>query len=312
MVDDPHRFRRYAGLTLILIVYVGGIIGWSCAVLRVSPSPTVETSSNQSRLSVAPQTAFGTHTSPSSRAQHAFNHAEFTHVLQRFVDAQGDVNYKALKAQVDSTLLPYLQALDAARLAPLDRDARLALWINAYNAYTLRLIVDHYPVSSIQDIDGPTDGASPFERPVGPVADTVRTLDEIEHEIIRERFDEPRIHFALVCAAKSCPRLRREAYTGSRLDAQLEDQAHHFLHSDRKNRIPAGNGTIALSRILKWYGSDFGPTQRAIQDALAPYFEGDVRDSLVRGAYDVRFLPYDWTLNDQSLNWGEGDVETGS
>lgn len=312
MVDDPHRFRRYAGLTLILIVYVGGIIGWSCAALRVPPSSTVETDSNHSRPSAATQTSFGEQTSPSSWTQHAFNHAQFTDVLQRFVDAQGDVDYKALKAQVDSTLRPYLQALDAARLAPLNRNARLALWINAYNAYTLRLIVDHYPVSSIQDIDGPTDDKSPFERPVGSVADTVRTLDEIEHKIIRERFDEPRIHFALVCAAKSCPRLRREAYTGGRLDAQLEDQAHHFLHADRKNRIPAGDGTIALSRILKWYGSDFGPSPRAVQRALAPYFKGTVRDSLAQGAYDVRFLSYDWTLNDQSLNWGEGDVETGS
>ncbi len=311
MVDDPHRFRRYAGLTLILVVYVGGIIGWSCAVLQVSPSSTIETgSSNHSRPSAVTQAAFGKHTSPWT--EHAFNHAQFTHVLQRFVDAQGDVNYKALKAQVDSTLLPYLQALDAARLAPLDRDARLALWINAYNAYTLRLIVDHYPVSNIQNIDGPTDGTSPFERPVGSVADTVRTLDEIEHEIIRKRFDEPRIHFALVCAARSCPRLRREAYTGRRLDAQLEDQAHHFLHSDLKNRIPAGDGTIALSRILKWYGSDFGPSPRAIQRALAPYFKGTVRDSLAQGAYDVQFLSYDWTLNDQSLNRGDAEVKIGS
>ena len=172
--------------------------------------------------------------------------------------------------------------------------------------------MDHYPVTSIREIDGPPEGGTPFQRPVGAVADTVRTLDEIEHEIIRERFDEPRIHFALVCAAKSCPRLRGEAYTGPRLDAQLDAQARRFLHADRKNRIPAGNGRIALSKILKWYGSDFGPTTAAVQRALAPYFGGAVRDSLAQGAYEVRFLTYDWTLNDPSLDWGDWDPDTNS
>lgn len=236
-------------------------------------------------------------------------HASFTHLLERFVDKQGDVDYEALQAQADSVLVPYLQELASARIASLDREARLAFWINAYNAYTLKLIVDHYPVTSIRDIEGPPDGDTPFQRPVGRVVDTLRTLDEIEHEIIRERFKEPRIHFALVCAAKSCPRLRRNAYTGPRLDRQLDEQARRFLHADRKNRIPAGDGHIALSRILKWYGSDFGPTPTAIQRALAPYFEGAVRDSLAQGAYEVQYLPYDWTLNDQSLDRGEGDPD---
>lgn len=236
-------------------------------------------------------------------------HASFTHLLERFVDKQGDVDYEALQAQADSVLVPYLQELASARIASLDREARLAFWINAYNAYTLKLIVDHYPVTSIRDIKGSPDGDTPFQRPVGRVVDTLRTLDEIEHEIIRERFEEPRIHFALVCAAKSCPRLRRNAYTGPRLDRQLDEQARRFLHADRKNRIPTGDGHIALSRILKWYGSDFGPTPAAIQRALAPYFEGAVRDSLAQGAYEVRYLPYDWTLNDQSLDRGEGDPD---
>jgi len=239
-------------------------------------------------------------------------HAQFTHLLEQVVDPQGDVDYASLQARADSVLAPYLQRLAASRPSSLHRDARLALWINAYNAYTLKLIVDHYPVTSIRDIDGPADGGTPFQRPVGPVADTVRTLDEIEHEIIRRRFDAPRIHFALVCAAKSCPRLRREAYTGPRLDDQLDEQARRFLRADRKNRVPAGDGHIALSKILKWYGSDFGPTTAAVQRALAPHFKGSVRDSLAQGAYEVRFLPYDWTLNDQSLNWGEGDPDVRS
>ena len=230
------------------------------------------------------------------------DHQRFDRVLRRFVDAEGDVDYAGLAARADSLLRPYLRRLAGADLSALDRDARLAFWINAYNAYTLQLIVDHYPVENIWAVTpGPAEPKddSPFALEVGRVADTLRTLDEIEHEIIRERFDEPRIHFALVCAAKSCPRLRREAYTGARLEAQLEAQTRAFLHDDSKNRIPAGPGRIALSRILKWYGGDFGAGPADLQRYIAPYFDGRVRERLAAADYEVTFRPYDWALNDQ-------------
>ena len=231
------------------------------------------------------------------------DHSRFTRLLSRFVDEAGDVDYAALAARTDSTLAPYLRRLATTDPRTLSPDARLAFWINAYNALTLKLIVDHYPVQNIWAITpGPPEpkDESPFRLDVGTVADTVRTLDEIEHEIIRQRFDEPRIHFALVCAAKSCPPLRREAYSGPRLDAQLDDQARTFLRNDTKNRIPAGDDRVALTRILKWYGQDFGPTTDHLQRFLAPYFDGAVRAKLGRAAYEVTFLPYDWALNDQA------------
>jgi hypothetical protein len=240
------------------------------------------------------------------------DHALFDRLLGRVVGTRGNVDYEALQAGADTTLTPYLQRLASAQPASLNRDARLAFWINAYNAYTLKLIVDHFPVTSIRDIEGPTEDKTPFQRPVGVVADTMRTLDEVEHQIIRVRFDEPRIHFALVCAAKSCPRLRQEAYTGPRLDQQLGDQARRFLHHDRKNQIPAGPDTVALSRIFKWYGGDFGPTLDAVQRFSAPYFDGSVQDSLAQATYEVRFRPYDWTLNAQSLSWRDGGPVAGS
>lgn len=241
----------------------------------------------------------------------SMDHSKWTVVLKRFVDSRGDVAYDSLHAQADSLLTPYLHELAAAQLSTLDRDSRLALWINAYNALTLKLVLQHYPVTSIQDIDGPDPNKTPFQRPVGEVADTVRTLDEIEHEIIRERFDEPRIHFALVCAAKSCPRLRREAYRGPTLDEQLRLQSVRFLHDKRRNRIPAEPGTIKLSSIFKWYGEDFGPDEDALQRFLAQFFEGTVRTSLREARYKVRYLPYDWTLNDQALDWGESTAGSG-
>jgi len=236
-------------------------------------------------------------------ARGAMDHSRFTRLLARFVDEEGNVDYADLKSEADSVLAPYLQQLARTEPASLTRDARLAFWINAYNALTLKLIVDHYPIQNIWAVTpGPAEPKdnSPFGLDVDTVADTLRSLDEIEHEIIRERFDEPRIHFALVCAAESCPRLRREAYTGPRLDAQLDEQTRVFFHDDSKNRVPAGDGRIALSRILKWYGQDFGPSTDALQHFLAPYFEGAVQTRLGRAGYEVTFLSYDWGLNDQA------------
>jgi len=230
-------------------------------------------------------------------------HAQFSRLLSHYVNEEGHVDYVHLKRDADSVLAPYLRRLAEMNPADWSRDARLAFWINAYNAYTLKLIVDHHPVPTIwATTPGPAKPSkknSPFGIKLGTVADTTRTLDEIEHEIIRERFAEPRIHFALVCAAVSCPRLRREAFTGPRLDAQLDDQARTFLHDDSKNRIPAGDDRIALSRILKWYGQDFGPSTDALQRYVTRYFEGQVRDRLSQADYTVDFLPYDWALNDQ-------------
>lgn len=238
-------------------------------------------------------------------APDSFDHGRFDRLLEQYVDARGFVDYAGLKAHQDSALTPYLQQLAATDPSNLDRDERLAFWINAYNALTIKLVVDHYPVESIRDIT-PVPGPSipkvnsPFKLDVGEVGGTVRTLDEIEHGIIRERFDEPRIHFALVCAAWSCPRLRREAYTGSRLDAQLADQARTFLHTARKNKIPAGESTIQLSRIFKWYQGDFGDSPAEVQHFIAPYFADPVRRKLASAAYQVEYLEYDWSLNDQA------------
>jgi hypothetical protein len=233
------------------------------------------------------------------------DHSAFTELLQAYVDEAGQVDYAALTAQRDSALTPYLQQLAETDPSNLDRDARLAFWINAYNALTLKLIVDHYPVESIKDIT-PAGGPAipklnaPWFVKVGEVGGQMRTLDEIEHEIIRTRFDAPRIHFALVCAAVSCPRLRREAFTGAELDVQLDDQAHGFLHTRTKNQIPADDGTIRLSRIFKWFEEDFGENTDDLQRYLAPYFEGAVQAKLQAAAYDVGYLDYDWTLNDQA------------
>ena len=241
-------------------------------------------------------------TAPSS-----VDHSTFSRLLAQHVTPDGLVDYAGVRTARDSLLVPYLEQLASTDPVNLSVDGRLAFWINAYNAYTLKLIIDHYPVESINDIKpgaGPQIPKvnSPFQLDVGAVADTIRSLDEMEHQIIRKRFDEPRIHFALVCAAMSCPPLRDEAYTADRLEAQLNEQARVFLHKPGKNDVPTpeDDDTVRLSRIFKWFDGDFGGSKDSIQRFIAPYFDGEVRDQLEGAEYDVEFHDYDWSLNDEA------------
>ncbi|MEM1041522.1 MAG: DUF547 domain-containing protein [Bacteroidota bacterium] len=233
-------------------------------------------------------------------APETFDHSAFTAVLAEVVDERGLVDYAALTADpapLDAYLAD-LAATDPSNLADADR---LAFWLNVYNACTLKLIADNYPVGSIRDV---VEGAfvplvnTPFKVEFVVVGGETRTLDKVEHGIIRPEFGEPRIHFALVCAAVSCPPLRAEAYAGDLLDAQLDDQARRFLANPDKNRVPAGDETIALSKIFDWFSGDFGEGPTGLQAFLAPYFDGAVRETLEAGGYDVNYLPYDWSLND--------------
>lgn len=235
-------------------------------------------------------------------APSTFDHSAFTDILLEVVDERGFVDYAVLVA--DPELLDaYLRRLAATDPSNLSVPDRLAFWLNTYNAYTLKLIVDNYPVESIRDVVG---GAfvplvnTPFKVEFVTVGGEVMTLDDVEHGTIRSAFDEPRIHFALVCAARSCPPLRAEAYVGDRLDAQLDEQARRFLTNDAKNRVPADEDTIELSKIFSWFKGDFGGNDDALQAFIAPYFDGDVRAKLEQGAYDVSSLSYDWSLNDTS------------
>lgn len=212
------------------------------------------------------------------------SHAALNAVLATYVH-DGTVDYTGLAQS--NALAPYIASLRAIdSLDGWSADQQLALWINAYNAHTLQLIVDNLPVASIRDIGWPL---SPWKRKfIGPLGASM-TLDDIEHDTIRAHYAEPRIHFALVCASQSCPALRSEAYVADRLDDQLEQQARTFLRDRSKNQITPDQ--LRLSSIFKWYGADF--------DSV-----GGVRSfvaSRVDGVADqpIEFLVYDWSLNGQ-------------
>ena len=196
----------------------------------------------------------------------------------------------------------YLASLAGADLAGLPDSDQLAFWINAYNAYTIELINRHEERESIRNINktlGLFRGKGPWNERFAEVAGKVWTLDEIEHEVIRKRFAEPRIHFALVCAALGCPPLLPEAYVGPRLDVQLDDRTRVFLlESPRKNRVDPEAGKVYLSPIFDWYREDFPIEPSAFGAFLARYHPpGRARALLESGDFEIQHTDYDWSLN---------------
>ncbi len=227
------------------------------------------------------------------------NHSAFNTLLQQHV-RDGMVDYDAFaNAPAFKTYLRTLASTDPARLP---RQEQLALWINAYNAYTIAQINAHGERESIKNINkslGFLSTGGPWREKMATVGSTTYTLDEVEHEQIRPVFNEPRIHFALVCAAESCPPLRSEAYTAAKLDAQLDDQARQFLlRSPGKNRVDVNGERVYLSRIFDWYGKDFAPDQAGLLNWLSRYWPaGAERDVLTKGRARVTWTEYNWSLN---------------
>ncbi|MCI0458159.1 MAG: VTT domain-containing protein [Gemmataceae bacterium] len=222
----------------------------------------------------------------------SFDHSAFDALLKAHVDQVGGVDYQGLKqdaAKLDS----YLQALANAPFDDMGRNQKLALLLNAYNAFTLRLILDYYPIDSIQSI--------PAEKRWDDVRWRIGghtwSLNQIEHEQIRPKFKEPRVHFALVCAAVGCPNLRNEAYQADRIDEQLEDQARYVQSHSRWFQFESDKGAVRLTRLYLWYGGDFRQVAGSVLNFAARYSPG-LEEALDAGRKPrIKWLPYDWSLN---------------
>lgn len=241
--------------------------------------------------------------------------APFDSVLARVL-SDGLVDYAALKAHPDR-LDRYVAALgrtDSATVAGAPRQARLAFWINAYNACALTLVRDHYPIKpagfpaslvrSLQGVPANSIRQIPdtWNRKFCPVAGKDRALDEIEHQIIRP-MGEPRIHFAVNCAARSCPVLAPEAYRGGALDEQLDAAVGRLIRNREHYRLERGERpTLYLNKVLDWYSGDFGGVDGVVS-FLLPYLPPDdaqyIRER--RSDLEVEFAEYDWTLNDTAI-----------
>lgn len=202
--------------------------------------------------------------------------------LKKHVSASGYVDYNAIKAE-KKTLQQITQQFSAQTKVDLwAKNERLAFWINSYNAYTIQLIVDNFPISSIQDLDkGKTWDVKRIT-----VNGKKYSLNNIENDIIRKQFKDPRIHFALNCGAISCPPLLNKAYLPKTLDVQLETQTKNFFTNKLYQQISPT--TAKISKIMDWYKSDFGNIVNFIN-----------KYSIVKvsSKTKIEYLPYDWALN---------------
>ncbi len=221
------------------------------------------------------------------------SHDIWTELLQKHILDNGTVDYKGFVEDKDR-LGQYIQLLDNnhPNTKNWNREERLAYWMNAYNAYTIQLVVDHYPTASIRDIKkGIPFINSVWDLKFIEIEGNTYDLNNVEHNILRKKFDEPRIHFAINCASVSCPNLRNEAYLPDRLEIQLEEQARLFLNDPSKNQIKPDH--VQLSKIFSWFGKDFKKEGNLI-DYVSPYSDTDISDDA-----KVSFLEYDWGLNDK-------------
>ncbi len=209
-------------------------------------------------------------------------HAAWDTLLRRHVDGEGRVNYAGLVSE-KAALKAYLRALAQHPPTPSwSRAEKMAYWINAYNAFTVDLVVEHYPVESITQIDG----GKPWDVKRIRIGDVFYSLNDIEHEILRKQFGDARIHFALNCAARSCPPLYGRAYTAENLERTLEERTRKFIRDVRFNRIAPNR--LEVSRIFEWYADDFGD----VRAFLSRYSGIDIAPDAV-----LTFAEYDWRLN---------------
>ncbi len=226
-------------------------------------------------------------------------HAPFTALLQKYVQ-NGHVNYAGFKKE-EAQLDKYLEYFAKTNPETLPRDEKMAFYINAYNAYTVKLILRKYPnIKSIKDFWGPWDKRD------WAINGKKTTLSDIEHQVLRKMGD-PRIHVAINCASGSCPDLRSEAFVASRLDAQLDDAMRLFLASKTKGfraasepgRLYGTNHNVYLSKIFSWFAQDFGNSEEEILNYIQPWLPEDGKKFLQehQGNISVSYMDYDWSLN---------------
>ncbi|MDP5218350.1 DUF547 domain-containing protein [Ruegeria sp. 2205SS24-7] len=229
------------------------------------------------------------------------NHGAWNSFLQTYVAAdERGVNRVAYAQVTDrdrARLDGYIAQLQGVEPSRLTRDQQLAYWINLYNALTVDVILENYPVDSIRDI---TDGAlsfGPWDRPLVVVSGRTLTLNDIEHRIIRPTYKEPRIHHALNCAAVGCPNLMDRAWQADTLERDLAAAERAYVNDPRGVRFD-DNGRLILSKIYIWFREDFGPNERAviaqISQAAAPELQARLRENP-----RVRAYKYDWALNER-------------
>ncbi len=220
------------------------------------------------------------------------NHDSWTNLLSTHVTKDGFVNYEGF-AEESIQLQTYLDLI--SNNPPKDNQTeeyKMAFWINSYNAYTVKLILDHYPLESIKKIsDGLPMINSPWDIKFFKIGGIPFDLNTIEHEILRKKFSDPRIHFAINCASISCPKLLNEAFNPLKIESQLQEQTHYFINNPTKNKIDKTE--LKLSRIFEWFATDFKASKGTVKKFIQEYTDMDIAN------IKTSYLTYDWKLNKQ-------------
>lgn len=221
------------------------------------------------------------------------------HLLQEYVNQYGQVDYQRWQLEAQSELDQWLNTVANQQLAKLTAAETLSFLLNLYNALVIAKILKKYPLKSILPkflgIPNWLAFLRFFSQPSYQLADRAVSLNEIEHQRLRQQFwQEPRIHFALVCAAVGCPLLRNEAYQPEGVKTQLEADAVRFINNTDKVRYEASSNVLFCSQIFKWYQKDFLQVSPSISHYINQYFKETIPQPV-----SIRYLPYDWHLNDQ-------------
>lgn len=234
------------------------------------------------------------------RGSSGFDHLAFDALLRTHVkpDAEGynRFDYRGLKSSGQGALKSYLVALQSVRPTTLSANEAHAYWINLYNAATLDVVTDYYPVSSIKNIKlggGGLFGSGPWSKKLMTVEGVELSLDDVEHRVVRALFNDPMSHYGLNCASYSCPNLAVRAYTGANVDGLLAENARDYVNHARG--VSVKSGRITSSRIYSWYAEDFGGKRRLKDhwgDFAEPQHKADINSASLG-----RFV-YDWSLND--------------
>jgi hypothetical protein len=228
-----------------------------------------------------------------------FDQSKFDQVLKTYVNDNGLVDYNGIAA--DRIFRAYMEDLKTAKPEAMSRDGKLAFWIDAYNAVTIDKVIKWKPKKSVREtfVPGVWTSTKFFTTRDHIVAGKQLSQDDIENDILRKQFKDPRIHFAIVCASSSCPPLPRFAYTAENVQAKLEEETRKYLNSNRGTRIEAGENTLYLSKLFDWYKGDFESKSGSVLNFIKPYLDQKTLAFLQRGP-KIAYLDYDWALNAQA------------
>lgn len=231
------------------------------------------------------------------------DHGDWGKLLAAYVRSAPDgvnrVDYRRFKAQGYGALRDYLAKLQAVKVSSLRRDEQFAFWANLYNAATVEVVLKSYPVASIRDIGGGVFSKGPWKLKLVKVEGIELTLDDIEHNILRPVWRDPRVHYAVNCASIGCPNLPRAPFAGATLSAQLSAAAREYVNHPRGFSV--SGGSIKASQIYSWYAEDFGGNATSVLRHARGYARGELANAL-KDATTISGYDYDWRLNDTATS----------